>query len=109
MLQDPQPSRLLDLVTPLYRLRALSELCVPPLLEGAMGWVEFDIEEVPAGEYKLWATIGSLRNLGGLRKFHLREPTDRALQNRPWGRGRLARSLKFTLVWITRTSLCLSS
>ena len=64
MLQGPQPSRLLDLVTPLYRLRALIEICVLPLLEGAMGWVEFDIEEVPAGEFKLWARIGSLRNLG---------------------------------------------
>ena len=64
MLQGPRPSRLLDLVTPSYRLRALSELCVLPLLEGAMGWVEFDIEEVPAGEFKLWGKIGSRRDLG---------------------------------------------
>ena len=41
----------------------MKSVCLP-LLEGAMGWVEFDIEEVPAGEYKLWATIGKLRKLG---------------------------------------------
>ncbi len=29
-----------------------------------MGWVEFDVDEVPAGEYKLWARVGNLRNLG---------------------------------------------
>ena len=29
-----------------------------------MGWVEFDIEEVPAGEFKLWGKIGSRRDLG---------------------------------------------
>ena len=41
----------------------MKSVCLP-LLEGAMGWVEFDIEEVPAGEFKMWARFGSLRNLG---------------------------------------------
>ena len=41
----------------------MKSVCLP-LLEGAMGWVEFDIEEVPAGEFKMWTKIGNRRNLG---------------------------------------------
>ena len=54
-------------MTAIGSVQPLETVCLAPL-EGAplraMGWVEFDVGNVACGEYKLWATIGNLRNLG---------------------------------------------
>ena len=34
-----------------------------------MGFVEFVADEVDAGEYKLWATVGTLREIGSIANF----------------------------------------
>ena len=39
-----------------------------------MGWVEFEVDEVFVGEYKLWAKIVGRRNVGHYVNFSTRIP-----------------------------------
>ena len=47
-----------------------------------MGWVEFAADEVDVGEYKFWARLGAMRELGSAVNF-----IHRPLQPRKPGRG----------------------